>query len=373
MKKVYEKTRYDNIYRHITNNNYFIRHNGTTISKINNEKIYDIKVARDYKAKLELNIKKAEKTSNSYSFKDLWKEYVNYSENVAKLAYNTIKKKRLFYNCFLKELDSYKVNEITKNDIIDFMNGLTTTDKQKNEILKHLKAFITWCDVEKDIITVNPVKGIKNIKVPKVEMKYWSIKEFTKFMSYINSQHNDKAYRIKMLVLLELHLGDRIGETRALTWSSINEEKSTIRISHSINYDDKSKELLSSTKTYSSDRVVDVSPKLIIELKRYKEYLIKQQININDLIFFNYSINKPFSDVALRKLFYKYCNLAGVSKIRMYDLRHTYVALMMNEGWALYHISKRIGHCNYSTTVDKYGHLENNIRKKIARTTDKYI
>jgi len=373
MKKIYEKTRYDNIYRHIKNNNYVIRHNGTTISKIDNLKIYDIKVARDYKSKLDLNLKKIEKTANSYTFKFLWDEYVNYCKNVSKLAYNTIKKKKLFYNCFLHELDTFRVSELTKNDIIDFMDNLITTDKQKNEILKHLKAFITWCDLEKEIITINPVKGIKSIKVPKVEMKYWSINEFTKFMNYINKQQNDKAYRIKILVLLELHLGDRIGETRALTWSSINEEKSTIRISHSINYDEKSNNLLSSTKTYSSDRIVDVSPKLISELKKYKEYLIEQQININDLIFYNYSINKPFSDVALRKLFYKYCNLAEVPKIRMYDLRHTYVALMMNEGWELYHISKRIGHCNYSTTVDKYGHLESKLRKKIAQTTDKYL
>jgi len=79
------------------------------------------------------------------------------------------------------------------------------------------------------------------------------------------------------------------------------------------------------------------------------------------------------SDTNLRKLFYKYCDLAKVPQIRLYDLRHTYVALMMNEGWELYHISKRIGHINYSTTVDKYGHLENKVRKEVAKTTDKYL
>lgn len=60
MNKIYEKTRYANIYRHSKNGNYVIRHNNTTISKINSQKIYDIKIAKDYKAKLELNIKKIE-------------------------------------------------------------------------------------------------------------------------------------------------------------------------------------------------------------------------------------------------------------------------------------------------------------------------
>ena len=39
MEKIYEKTRYANIYRHSKNGNYVIRHNNTTISKINNQKI----------------------------------------------------------------------------------------------------------------------------------------------------------------------------------------------------------------------------------------------------------------------------------------------------------------------------------------------
>lgn len=57
----------------------------------------------------------------------------------------------------------------------------------------------------------------------------------------------------------------------------------------------------------------------------------------------------------------------------MYDLRHTFVATMMAEGKELYHISQRIGHSSYNTTVDKYGHLSNEARKEIAKTTDKYI
>lgn len=373
MDKIYEKTRYNNIYRHTKNGNYVIRHNNTTISKISDKKIYDIKIAKDYKSKLELNIKNAKKNCNSYLFKDLWKEYIFYCKEVMKLSFNTLKKKKLFYNCYYKELENKRINNVFKEDIIDFINMQDTTNKQKNEILKHLRAFFNWCESVKEIITKNPTQNIKYIKVPKVEMKYWSIEEFSKFISYIENDTSEIGYRTKILVLLGLYLGDRIGESRALTWDSINEEHCTIRISHSINYDTNSNDFLSSTKTYSSDRIIDVSEKLIIELNKYKNYLIDKQINIKNLIFYNYNTNRPYSDVSLRKAFHKYCDLADVSKIRMYDLRHTYVALMMADGWELYHISKRLGHSNYSTTVNKYGHLENKVRKEIANTTDKYI
>lgn len=373
MNKIYEKTRYANIYRHSKNGNYVIRHDSTTISKINNQKIYDIKVARDYKAKLELNIKKIEQSTNSYLFKDLWNEYIYYCKEISKLSYNTLKKKNVIYNCYLKDLENFRIDKMVKENIIDFMNQVVASDKTKNEILKLLKAFVNWCYEEKNLINKKPTLGIKSIKVPKVEMKYWTIEEFKKFMTYISNQKGDLAYRIKILVLIELHLGDRIGETRALTWSSISEEHSTIRISHSINYNNKSKDFLSNTKNYNSDRIVDVSNLLIKDLLKYKQYLIQQQININDIIFYNYNTNKPYSDSSLRKQFYRFTEESSVSKIRLQDLRHTYVALMMNEGWELYHISKRIGHSNYSTTVNKYGHLENNLRKEVAKTTDKYI
>ena len=91
------------------------------------------------------------------------------------------------------------------------------------------------------------------------------------------------------------------------------------------------------------------------------------------MIFSNHKTNKPISDVKLRKDFYHYSELAGVPKIRMYDLRHTYVATMMSEQKELYLISERIGHSSFSTTVNKYGHLSNKIRKEVALATDKYL
>ena len=119
-----------------------------------------------------------------------------------------------------------------------------------------------------------------------------------------------------------------------------------------------------------------VSDKLIDEIKAYKYYLINEldyNISNDTLIFLNHQTNKPFSDATLRKDFYNICELANVPKIRMYDLRHTFVATMMAEEKELYLISEKLGHTSFSTTVNKYGHLSNKVRKEIAKITDKYI
>ena len=373
--KIYERTRYQNIYRHKKNKNYVVMISKpvkTSISQISKEKILSIeeaiKIRDNYLIKQSLEIKK----QKDDTFKTQWEYYMKYCIEDKKISFNTLKKKKNLYSKYLSYFDDKRIRKISKEEILAYFNLLNTTDKQKNEILKILKVFLNWC-VDKEMIYRSPAKGINNIRVKKAEMKYWVADEFVAFMNYINSIDTFYAKMIRILVLIGFNLGDRIGETRALTWSGIDKEHLTININHSINYDTKSKDWLSSTKTISSERVIDVSEKLIKELEDYKNYLQTLYPELNDIIFYNYKLKKPYSDTNLRKHFYKFCDEAKVKRIRLYDLRHTYVTLMMSEGWQLYHISKKLGHKNFSTTVDKYGHIENTTRKEIAKTTDKYF
>lgn len=384
--KVYEKTRYQNIYRHKKNKNYLIMISKpvkSSISSINGEKILKIEDALKIRDNPKIKLQKGAEVKYKDGFDELWDKYIYSCKYELKQSFNTYNKKEKIYNKHLK--NKFKqLSKITKDDIIRFLNNTDTTEKQKNEILKALKAFFSWC-LEENYIIVSPTSKIKNYKVEKSIMKYWLPEDVQKFFMFINSyiesdnfnsKEKEIAYRIKILVLLGFSLGDRIGETRALTFNSINEQKSEISITHSINYDTKSDDFLSSTKTYSSQRCINVSDKLIVEIKAYKYYLINEldyNISNDTLIFLNHQTNRPFSDATLRKDFYNICELADVPKIRMYDLRHTFVATMMSEEKELYLISEKLGHTSFSTTVNKYGHLSNKVRKEIAKVTDKYI
>lgn len=376
--KVYEKTRYQNIYRHKKNKNYLIMISKpvkSSISSINKKKIFKLEDALKIRDDPKTRLQKASEIRFKDDLDELWYKYIFYCKNEVKQAYNTYHKKELIYNKYIKGKFPKSLTKYTKEDYIRFINNLDTTDIMKNHIIKHLKTFLNWC-VSEEILIVNPISTIKLFKVPKNEMKYWLPDEVQRFFSFINNDHSEVAYRTKILVLIGFSLGDRIGETRALTFGSISKNKSRILINHSINYDSSSEDFLSSTKNYNSQREIDISDKIINEINNYKKHLINELgYNITDetLIFFNHKTKKPLSDSKLRKDFYKYCELANVTKIRMYDLRHTYTATMMAEGKELYLISERLGHKSYSTTVNKYGHLSNQIRKEIAEITDKYI
>ena len=381
--KVYEKTRYQNIYRHKKNKNYVVMMSKpvkSSIAIIDGEKIFKIDDAIKIRDNPKIKIQKGLEVTNKEDFDSLWEKYIYSCKYIMKLAYTTILEKEKMYNKYAKNAFNKKVSKISKEDVTLFIENMNTTYKQKNAMLKELKAFFNWCIKEEYLIT-SPAKNVSKYKVEKTEMKYWTPNEVTKFIYTLNQDIDNKvnvytAYRTKIFTLLEFSLGDRVGETRALTFDSIDNKLGIIKIKHSINYNRKSDDFLSHTKNYHSQREIDISYKIIQEVENYKQFLIKNteyEIKDSNLIFFNYSTKKPYSDVALRKSFYYYCDKAQVTKIRMYDLRHTYVATMMGEGKELYHISSRLGHSNYSTTVNKYGHLSVKKRKEIAELTDKYI
>lgn len=380
--KVYKKTRYQNIYQHIKNKNYVIsisKPEKTSIAEIDGAKIYDI----DEAINIRDNARKKKKADIKRvgGFDELFEKYIDYCKNIKKMAYNTILKKEKLYNSFFKNQISKNINKTNEAFWSSFINDLDTTLKQKNEVIKCLKAFFNWCKEQKYILD-NPLENINRYKVPKIEMKFWTSEELKRFLDCVRSDLNSsnksikaKAFLTKTLVEITFTLGDRIGETRALTFGSVNDVKETLSILHSINYDRKSDDFVSSTKTYESERTIDISQKLIDCTNEYKNFLESLGYNITDetLIFFNHHTNKPYTDTTLRKHFYYYCDKSKVTKIRMYDLRHTYAASMMSEGKEAYLFSKRMGHKSISTTINVYGHLSNKTRKELAQATDKYL
>lgn len=384
-KNIYQKTRYQNIYRHKKNGNYIISISKpvkTSISEVNGNKIMRLEDAVKIRDNPKIKLQKgAEIACNGY-FDDCWLKYMYHCKYELKLAYNTIIKKNKVYNAYLKNNFPQKLPKITKEVIYKVVDNLNTTDKQKNEVLDEIKAFFKWCKHEKYII-LNPAEEIKKYKVVKSEMKYWSLDNLNQFLRFINDEvsktkslkKKELFLRIRLITLLGIILGDRPGETRALTFSSFDNSKNKVSILHSINYDRKSEDYLSTTKTYGSQREFFITDKLLTVVNEYKTFLKEEmRYNVKDsnLIIWNYESNRPFSDTTLRNSFSKICEKAKVPKIRLYDLRHTFVALMMEENVELYQISSQMGHTNYSTTVNKYGHISENIKKGVAKITDKF-
>jgi Phage integrase family len=48
---------------------------------------------------------------------------------------------------------------------------------------------------------------------------------------------------------------------------------------------------------------------------------------------------------------------AGIRKIRLHDLRHTFGSLLIQAGASIVYVKEQMGHSSIQVTVDTYGHL----------------
>ena len=48
---------------------------------------------------------------------------------------------------------------------------------------------------------------------------------------------------------------------------------------------------------------------------------------------------------------------AGIRKIRLHDLRHTFGSLLLQNGASIVYVKEQMGHSSIQATVDTYGHL----------------
>lgn len=382
--KVYEKTRYQNIYRHKKNKNYLVMISKpvkSSISSIDGDKIWKIEDAIRIRENPKIRMQKDMEIKHKDLFDELLDKYVEYCERDLKLSFNTIKKKKILFNLYFKN-KFQRISKVTKSDMISLLDKADCSDKQKNELIKIINPFFNWC-LEEEIIFKNPMFGIKLYKVNKSEMKYWLPEHLTKILEALNFDIKNAdlkqkyfAYIIKMLIVIGFSLGDRVGETRALRFSKVSKQYNTIEISNSINYNTKDESYLSHTKTKESEDVLFVTSKLVDEIFQFKDFLeneLNYSVDDNTPILVNIKTNRPFSDTKLRDCFNYYIDKSGVPKIRMYDLRHTLATTLMSEGYDMYDIKDRLRHSSIRTTIDSYGHITQARKKEVASITDKYF
>lgn len=67
-------------------------------------------------------------------------------------------------------------------------------------------------------------------------------------------------------------------------------------------------------------------------------------------------------------MFNRLADRAGVPRIRLHDVRHTYATLSLNAGIDLKLLSDRLGHANVYVTAQIYGHRSTGHNRQAAES-----
>lgn len=247
------------------------------------------------------------------------------------------------------------INEITAVDIIKWQNMLMNQEysptylrmiqNQLTALFNHAERFYDLRD--------NPCKKVDKMGRSNArELNFWTKDEYEVFIKDFGAE--DEMYRIIFQMLF--WLGCRIGEVLALTASDIDLENGTISVSKTYFRRNKT-DYITSPKTESSNRKITIPKFLKGEIK---EYLDRQyELAPEDRIF-------PITDRAVQKKMKQKTEETKLKPIRVHDLRHSHIALLIEKGLQPLVIAQRVGHDSVNTTMNIYGHLYPNKQKEVA-------
>lgn len=296
--------------------------------------------------------------SISQFFSILFKNFVEiYLESMEhRIKENTLMtKQNIFYHHIVPYLGEMKLDEITPKDIIHWQDQVMKDNNYKQTYLKtihnQLSALFNYA-VRFYGLKNNPARLAGNMGKEEVgEMKFWTKEEYLTFSrAMMNKEESYHAFEILYWC------GIRLGELLALTAEDFDFEKKTLRINKSYQHI-KGKDVITTPKTSKSNRVLTLPDFLAEEMQDYISRL--PYLKVDDRIF---TITKS----GLHHEMDRGCRETGVKRIRVHDLRHSHVSMLIEMGFSAVDIANRVGHESVKVTY-RYAHMFPNKYLMIAK------
>lgn len=294
----------------------------------------------------------------SQFFSILFKNFVEiYLESMEhRIKENTLMtKQNIFYHHIVPYLGEMKLDEITPKDIIHWQNQVMKDNNYKQTYLKaihnQLSALFNYA-VRFYGLKSNPARLAGNMGIEEVdETKFWTKEEYLTFSrAMMNKEESYHAFEILYWC------GIRLGELLALTTENFDFEKKTLRINKSYQHI-KGKDVITTPKTRKSNRVLTLPDFLAEEMQDYISRL--PYLKVDDRIF---TITKS----GLHHEIDRGCRETGVKRIRVHDLRHSHVSMLIEMGFSAVNIANRVGHEIVKVTY-RYAHMFPNKDLMIAK------
>lgn len=183
------------------------------------------------------------------------------------------------------------------------------------------------------------------------EMEFWTKAEYLQFLEAMLDKPIS-YYAFEMLYWC----GIREGELLALTPDDFAFNNNTVRINKSYQRINK-QDIITSPKTKKSNRIVQMPDFLSEEIQDYLNQLYGAEPNSR--IF-------PITKHYLKHEMQRGCKETGVKPIRIHDLRHSHISLLIDMGFTALAIANRVGHESIDITY-RYAHLFPTRQQEMAK------
>lgn len=263
------------------------------------------------------------------------------------------------------------LQKLTRRDVANLATHLATTKGARGKILS--AATRAQClvvlrhalgdAVDRGLLRDNPATGVRRPQVKRAELTTWTAGELRIFLQMTESDRLGPLWRLLSQTAM------RRGEALGLQWSDVDLVAGKIIVQRQRKANGYAVEE-GPTKTGKA-RVVSIDAATVATLRRQSELQLQDARDWGDAWqatghVFTREDGSPWHPDRVSKLFDEAVRDAGVPRIRLHDLRHTWATLALRAGVHPKVVQERLGHANISMTMDRYSHALPDLQESAA-------
>ena len=268
-------------------------------------------------------------------------------------------KKNVFKNRILPYFKDKPVNAITPADVRAWQNEQISkgySDAYLDRIQNMLTTIMNYA-VKYYNLPSNPCDKAGHMGKRTRSQKFWTVDEFNKIMLHIADPTANTA------ILTLFYSGMRFGELIALTLQDFDFEANTININKSLQHRAKAGDLITPPKTDNGIRCISMPQSVMQTIKGYTNRIYG--ISSTDRVF-------TFTKSLINGNMKHAATTSNLPVIRIHDLRHSHVSLLIELGFSPHLIAERIGD-TVQMVNNTYGHLYPTKHKEVADKLNELI
>jgi integrase len=333
----------------------FVNHKGQRLAKKVGDKAAAEAVAKELRERLakgDFQINPPEQAPTFGAYAKKWLDGYGGTH----LKYSTQKTYDSILRIHLGPLMTAPIDHITRADLKELIYGKLKEGLTPARVtrIKALISVILTHALEDGLISANPASRLGRLikgKDRKADVNPLTREEARSFLEVVG-QHYPRYFPF---FLCALRSGMRLGELMGLQWGDIDFRGGFIEVRRAFVMGE------FTTPKNGKSRRVDMSKQLAETLKavrteQKREALAKGR-ELPELVFVN-GVGRVLEHANLRtRVFWPALAKAGLRRIRIHDLRHTFASLLIQNGESLAYVRDQLGHHSIQITVDTYGHL----------------